>query len=155
MQTDHLLGPDAGRLHGTEPSVAVAFGQPPAIRADDKGNVGEDRGRQSERAVKQQLPGRRGNKIVAANNRGNARVGVIDDDGELISRSFLRFPDDEVAADVLAGECSEAAKDVVKSGHVADAESPGKRPADKAGGVGDRTVRTSAGVNDLGSLRMW
>ena len=71
--------------------------------------------RQPEGAVEQNLPRRGRHQIVAANDLGDPLGGIIDDDRELIRWRSRRFPDDEVAADVVQVQRGRAAKAVVIS----------------------------------------
>ncbi len=153
-QANDLFRPNARRAQGADPRVTVALRQPPAIGPDDQGDMGEGRRGQAERTVQKQLPWCRRNEIIAAKDEIDAVIRVIDDYGELVRRRVLRFPNDEVAADVVAGEGNRAPERIVVSRRVCGAESPSERLAEQSGGVGDTACRTGAGIDDLGPIRM-
>ena len=94
----------------------MPLGESPAVGADDERDVGERAAEQAERPVQQQLPRRRGDEVVAANDVGDAVGRVIDDDGELVGRRAVRLPDDEVAADLVAGQADRPRKRSSKAG---------------------------------------
>src|SRR3954453_15716201 len=83
-ESQDLLSRDARSAKRTQAAIAVAFGEAPAIRADNERNVDEIGRGKFERMVKQQLPWSRADKVIAAHDAGDAVVGIINDDGELI-----------------------------------------------------------------------
>jgi hypothetical protein len=97
-QSNQGFGRDAGLAQGTQASVAMTFGQAPAIGTNDQRHVSEPRLLQSKPTIEQQLPGRGRDEIIAPNDIGDMLRSVINDDGQLVSRRAGRFPNDEVAA---------------------------------------------------------
>ena len=69
---------------GAHAGGAVAFGEAGAVGAQDERDVRKDRRLGAESAVEQDLFGRVGNVIGAANDMGDAHVDVIDNSAELV-----------------------------------------------------------------------
>ena len=80
---------------------AVALGELAAVRAQHQRVMREVRRRGTERAEQQQLAGRVGQVVVAADDVRDAHVAVVDDRGEVVAGDAVRAHDDEVADRVL------------------------------------------------------
>jgi hypothetical protein len=52
----------------------------------------------SERFVQEELSWRRGNQVVTSDNLGYSLSGIVDDDGQLVCRAAVGFPDDKIAS---------------------------------------------------------
>src|SRR5262245_41484349 len=92
----------------------MAFRQPAAIGTDDQGNVAKPRPLESQGLVEEQLPWRRWDKVVAANDLSHALGGVIDDDGKLIGGRAGRLPDDEIAPHLLQPDAHRSTDQILK-----------------------------------------
>ncbi len=93
---------DAGCAVGADACVAVAFGEAPAIGSDDEGEVAEGGEGEAEVAIEDDLCWRGWQDVIAANDVGDAHVGIVDDDGEGIG-GFIAACDNEVADGFCGG----------------------------------------------------
>ena len=108
---------------------AVALGQAAAVGGDGQRNVAEARERPAQGPVEQDLTGRAGDQIVAADHLVHAHQGVVHDHGKLVRRPQSVPGDEEVAAQP-GGIQLDAAKEQVVPGDRPSRhpEPPGERP---------------------------
>ena len=74
----------------------MALGELGPVGAEDERHVAEARRRQAEGLVEEDLLGRVGDVVVAAEDVGDAEEGVVDDAGEVVGRRAVRLDDDLV-----------------------------------------------------------
>ena len=106
----------------------VSLGQTTAVGRDRQGHVSKPRFRPAEPVVEQNLPGRAGDEISAANDLIHAHGGVVSHYGELIGWAHRVPADDEIAPNTRWFQLGAAEEQVIPAdrarGH---AESPGER----------------------------
>jgi hypothetical protein len=154
-ETEDLLGCNAHRPHGTKPGVAMTLGQSPAVRTDDERHVREFRRLQIQCSVKHELSRSGRHQIVAAYDTGDSGSRIIDDDGQLIGGHSLRFPDHEIAANLIAIERNRAENSIDVNGHVVHSEAPSERSITEPVSIAGSATRASAGINGLDAVGMW
>ena len=94
-----------------QPRIAVALGQPTAVRSDDKRQMPISRNfvSHAQCSIQKNLASRRFQKIVAAHNVGDIHIRVVNYHGEMICGRAVGFGDHEIAepADVNVPRASE------------------------------------------------
>ena len=123
---DELGGCHALSTEGAEGEGVVAFGEALAVVVEHERGMVVGGGDMAEGADQEKLAKRRADEISAADDFGDAELGVVDGAGELVAGGVVFAPDEEVA-EVAAG-CGtlRAAAGVVEKDFfaVGDAEAP-------------------------------
>jgi hypothetical protein len=91
----------------------MALREPPAVFADDEGDVDELGWRPAEEIIQLQLTEGAGQEIVAADDFRHAHCVIIDDDGQLIGGRAVRFGDHKVAELLLDVAGHFAGEDII------------------------------------------
>ena len=71
----------------------------------------------AEGAEEQDVLGRVGQVVLAANDMADGHLGIVDDDGEVVERRAVAADDDQVAAERRGVDLDVAADDVVEGDH--------------------------------------
>ena len=131
----------------------MPFRQAATIGADDERDVQKFWHRKSECVVEQQLSRRGRDQIIAANDFGHTLGGIVHDDGELIGGRARdprprRFPDDEIAAELVQIERDLPPNAVMEAWHFArQPEAPAIGPIAQRGSVGRAASRTGPWIH--------
>ncbi len=109
--------------------------------------MGVLRGLVAEGLMQENLARGAGFQVLAADDLGDAHLGVVDGDGELVGGAGIRAGEEEVAAEEGGVERAGAEDEVVPGdGAFGHTESPGERAIVEGVGVGGAPVGAGAGV---------
>ena len=109
------FGHDAFVAIGDHAGGAVALAEARLVRAENQRHVGEHRQRGAQRLVEQDLLGRIGNMIGAADDVGDAHVHIVGDHAQVIGGAAVGAQQHEVFQ-LSVGELHAAEDGVVESG---------------------------------------
>src|SRR5262249_54740516 len=147
QQTEQGFWHYAGRTQRGQACVAVPFGQPPAIEANNERNVRKPRRLILQGPVEQELPRSGCNQVVPANDFGDLLLRIIDDDRKLVCRRGRRFPDHEIAALMAKIDAHLTMETIVEFGGIRYTEAPAKWVVRNVFRILDFSACTGAGID--------
>lgn len=168
----------AGFAHRLQSCVAMAFGQPSAVRPDDQRQMNEVWRPQSKGSIKKELSRRGRDQIIAPNDMSDLFIRIVNNHGQLIAWRIGRLPNNKVATIAPKINGDAAAIKIVEPRRLVHAEPPRipiirrqveRSPASAGSGVGcfnpvsvgsacraiNVATSASARVNKLGGSQLF